>query len=162
MRNFVTGQDTKPFMSVKQVAEYLNLNEKKVYTLVNEGRIPGTKVTGKWMFPRELIDRWMLESSHGGVLTDRLVIMGSDDPLLFRLVLRYSQEIRAHALRGGFLQLRSAMRVEHLARDDTLDTGDVVGEQVVEPVQETVRRRVELAHRSRIIVLVGNYPHVNR
>ena len=89
---------TRPFMSVKQVAEYLSLNEKKVYTLVNEGRIPGTKVTGKWMFPRELIDRWMLESSHGGVLTDRLVIMGSDDPLLFRLVLRYSQEIRAHAL----------------------------------------------------------------
>ncbi len=89
---------TRPFMSVKQVAEYLSLNEKKVYTLVNEGRIPGTKVTGKWMFPRELVDRWMLESSHGGVLTDRLVIMGSDDPLLFRLTLRYAQEIRAHAL----------------------------------------------------------------
>ena len=89
---------TRPFMSVKQVAEYLSLNEKKVYALANEGHMPGTKVTGKWMFPRELIDRWMLESSHGGVMTDRLLIMGSDDPLLFRLVLRYSQEIHAHAL----------------------------------------------------------------
>ena len=85
-------------MSVKQVAEYLNLNEKKIYALVNEGQIPGTKVTGKWMFPRELVDRWMLESSHGGVMTDRLVIMGGDDPLLYRVILRYAQEIKAHAL----------------------------------------------------------------
>ncbi|MGA7982583.1 MAG: helix-turn-helix domain-containing protein [Chromatiaceae bacterium] len=67
------------FLDVKQVADYLNLNEKKVYALVAEGRIPGTKVTGKWMFPRELIDRWVLESSHGGLLADRLVIAGSDD-----------------------------------------------------------------------------------
>ena len=51
--------DSRPFMSVKQVAEYLNLNEKKVYALVNEGKIPGTKITGKWMFPRELVDRWI-------------------------------------------------------------------------------------------------------
>ena len=70
------------FMNVKEVADYLNLNEKKVYALAAEGRIPGTKVTGKWMFPRELVDRWMLESSHGGLLTDRLVLAGSDDPLL--------------------------------------------------------------------------------
>jgi len=53
------------FLDVKQAAEYLNLNEKKIYALVSEGRIPGTKVTGKWIFPRELIDRWMLESSRG-------------------------------------------------------------------------------------------------
>ena len=35
------------FLSVKQVAAYLQLNEKKVYALVNEGRMPATKVTGK-------------------------------------------------------------------------------------------------------------------
>ena len=51
-------------MSVRQVAEYLHLNEKKIYALVSEGGIPATKVTGKWMFPRELVDRWMLDSSH--------------------------------------------------------------------------------------------------
>ena len=89
---------TRSFMSVKQVAEYLNLNEKKVYALVNEGKIPGTKVTGKWMFPRELIDRWILESSHGGALTDRLVVAGSDDPLLYRLILQFAQDTRSHAL----------------------------------------------------------------
>jgi len=86
------------FLSVKQVAEYLHLNEKKIYALVNEGRIPATKITGKWMFPRELIDRWMLDSAHGGLLTDRLILGGSDDPLLFRIVMLYAQDTRSRAL----------------------------------------------------------------
>ena len=43
-----------PFLSVKQTASYLQLNEKKIYELANQGTIPATKVTGKWMFPREL------------------------------------------------------------------------------------------------------------
>jgi excisionase family DNA binding protein len=86
------------YLDVKQAAEYLNLNEKKVYSLVSEGRIPGTKVTGKWMFPRELIDRWMLESSHGGLLTDRLVLAGSDDPLLNRVVVNLARDIGGQGL----------------------------------------------------------------
>ena len=84
-------------MSVKQVSGYLQLNEKKVYALVNEGKIPATKVTGKWMFPRELIDRWMMDSAHGGLLTDRLVIAGSDDPLLYRAVTAFARDINAVA-----------------------------------------------------------------
>ena len=86
------------FMTVRQVAEYLQLNEKKKYTLATEEKIPATKVTGKWMFPRELIDRWMLESAHGGVFTDRLVIAGSEDPLLYRTLLRLSNNMKSHAL----------------------------------------------------------------
>jgi excisionase family DNA binding protein len=85
------------FLSVKQVAAYLQLNEKKVYALVNEGKIPATKVTGKWMFPRELIDRWMMDSAHGGLLTDRLVIAGSDDPLLYRVLTAFARDISAMA-----------------------------------------------------------------
>jgi putative molybdopterin biosynthesis protein len=104
------------FMSVKQVAAYLHLNEKKIYTLVNEGQIPATKVTGKWMFPRELVDRWILDSSHGGLLTDRLVIAGSDDPLLYRIVTQFVNDAGSHALisytptgtRGGLDLLQSS------------------------------------------------------
>lgn len=87
-----------PFLSVKQVSEYLQLNEKKVYTLANEGHIPATKVTGKWMFPRELVDRWMLDSSHSGLLKDRLTIAGSDDPLLYRVTNNFAVEMGSHAL----------------------------------------------------------------
>ncbi|MFL6654160.1 MAG: substrate-binding domain-containing protein [Sulfurifustis sp.] len=85
-------------MSVKQIAEYLDIHEKKVYALAAEGTIPATKVTGKWLFPRELVDQWLLESAHGGVLTDRLVIAGSDDPLLHRAVMQIANEIQGRAL----------------------------------------------------------------
>ncbi|MEJ2454443.1 MAG: helix-turn-helix transcriptional regulator [Candidatus Thiodiazotropha sp.] len=85
-------------MNVKQVAEYLHLNEKKIYALVNEERIPATKITGKWLFPRELVDRWMLDSAHGGLMTNRLIIAGSDDPLLYRLIMNFAQDTGAHAL----------------------------------------------------------------
>jgi excisionase family DNA binding protein len=86
------------FLDVRQAAQYLNLNEKKVYALVSEGRIPGTKVTGKWMFPRDLIDRWMLESSHGGLLCDRMIMAGSDDPLLHRVVGNLTRDLGPRAL----------------------------------------------------------------
>lgn len=86
------------FMSVRQVADYLDIHEKKVYALAAEGLIPATKVTGKWLFPRDLIDQWLLESAHGGVLTDRLVVAGSDDPLLFRAIMRLVNEVQGCAL----------------------------------------------------------------
>lgn len=86
------------FMSVKQVSEYLHLNEKKVYALAAEGKIPATKVTGKWLFPRHLIDEWMRQSSHGGVLTDRIAMVGSDDPLIWRAAMLLANEIQARAL----------------------------------------------------------------
>lgn len=95
-----TESEPPGFMSVKQVAAYLHLNEKKIYALVRERKIPATKITGKWVFPRVLVDRWLLESSHGGLLTDRLVITGSDDPLLHRLVLDMANRYEARALIG--------------------------------------------------------------
>lgn len=94
----VATHDPPRYMSVKQVADYLHLNEKKIYALASEGKIPATKVTGKWMFPRELVDRWMMETSHGGALMDRLIIVGSDDPLLSRLVYAFAEQAQAQAL----------------------------------------------------------------
>lgn len=92
------GHDTPRFMNVRQVARYLQINDKKVYALVNEGRIPATRLTGKWLFPRDLVDQWLLESSHGGLLTDRIVIAGSDDPLLYRAVTLMAAELQGRAL----------------------------------------------------------------
>ncbi|QIZ78010.1 helix-turn-helix transcriptional regulator [Ferrimonas lipolytica] len=81
------------FLNARQVADYLDLNEKKVYAMANERQLPGTKVTGKWLFPKALIDRWIIDSCHGGTLSDRLIIGGSDDPLLHHVVRRVSQRI---------------------------------------------------------------------
>src|SRR5210317_1266926 len=90
--------ETPRFMTVRQVASYLQVNEKKVYALVGEGKIPASKVTGKWLFPRDLVDKWILESSHGGLLTDRMLIAGSDDPLLYRAIMQVANEVQARAL----------------------------------------------------------------
>ncbi len=94
------GQRTPAFLNAKQLAEYLQINEKKIYALASDGRLPGTKITGKWLFPKSLIDHWLLESSHGGILTDRLLITGSDDPLLNRLVTDLINQFDAEALIG--------------------------------------------------------------
>jgi excisionase family DNA binding protein len=96
----VEPEDREPprFMTVKQAAAYLQVNEKKIYALVREGKIPATKLTGKWLFPRDLVDQWLLESSHGGLLTDRIVIAGSDDPLLFRAVTQVANALQSRAL----------------------------------------------------------------
>jgi putative molybdopterin biosynthesis protein len=83
---------------VHQASDYLQLNEKKIYALVNEGKIPATKITGKWMFPRELVKQWMLDSAHGGLLTDRLILSGNDDPLLHRVIIDLAEENGTHAL----------------------------------------------------------------
>ncbi|MGC3874394.1 substrate-binding domain-containing protein [Halomonas sp. GXIMD04776] len=89
-----------PFLNVHQVAELLHLNEKKIYQLASDGVIPATKITGKWLFPRRLVEHWILESCHHGVLADRLMITGSDDPLLAAMVMRLNQQQRGQAFYG--------------------------------------------------------------
>src|SRR5918999_5719495 len=76
-------------MQVREVARYLGINEKKIYFLAKAGKIPCTRVTGKWTFPKKLIDRWIEESASGLVgqprnLEERsiLLVAGSDDPSL--------------------------------------------------------------------------------
>ncbi len=86
------------FLNAKQVAEYLDLNEKKVYAMANERLLPGTKVTGKWLFPKTLIDRWIIDSCHAGTLSDRLIISGSDDPLLHYVIKRLSLQMGSSGL----------------------------------------------------------------
>ncbi len=46
-------------MNTKEVARYLDIHEKQVYILIKSGRIPATRGTGKWIFPKRLIDEWI-------------------------------------------------------------------------------------------------------
>jgi len=47
-------------LTTAEAADYLRLGERKLYELVADNRIPCTKVTGKWLFPRHELDRWVL------------------------------------------------------------------------------------------------------
>ncbi|MBI3015329.1 MAG: helix-turn-helix domain-containing protein, partial [Candidatus Tectomicrobia bacterium] len=53
---------TQEYLTTREVSKYLKINEKLVYRLIQEGGIPCTRVTGKWLFPKTLIDEWMLAS----------------------------------------------------------------------------------------------------
>ena len=52
-------QDPTPAMTVRQVAQYLNVNEKTVYRLAQRGGLPGFKVAGAWRFQRDDLDGWI-------------------------------------------------------------------------------------------------------
>jgi putative molybdopterin biosynthesis protein len=78
------------FLSTRDVARYLGVNEKKVYFLAKAGKIPCTRVTGKWTFPKKLIDQWIEESASRLSQSNPrersfLLVAGSDDPSLWIL-----------------------------------------------------------------------------
>lgn len=78
-----TGLD---LLTTSEAAAYLRIKERKLYELVAESMIPCTKVTGRWLFPRADLDRWLLAGMArppGVVPADPPPIVGgSHDPLL--------------------------------------------------------------------------------
>ncbi len=82
-------------MNTKEVAKYLDIHEKQVYLLIKAGKIPCTRVTGKWIFPVKLIDEWIQTTAHDGLQQARkrinsiegaLLAAGSNDPVLDMLL----------------------------------------------------------------------------
>jgi putative molybdopterin biosynthesis protein len=78
-------------LTAQEASQLLNINEKKVYALAQEGKLPGTKVTGKWIFPRAELQEYLrskaqqtLRRSFFESVINRKVILvcGSDDPAL--------------------------------------------------------------------------------
>ncbi len=75
------------YLTTKEVAALLRIKERKVYELVSEKAIPASRVTGKLLFPKDLIDAWVrreVEYRDGveGLANRPLVMAGSHDPLL--------------------------------------------------------------------------------
>lgn len=97
-RNSNPSLNESPFLTVRELADMLHVNQKKIYQLAGDGELPGTKVTGKWIFPRTLIDDWVLENSHGGVMSDRLLLAGSDDQLIHQVCDIAAIELQKSAL----------------------------------------------------------------
>lgn len=82
---------SEEMMNTKEVAQYLGIHEKQVYALIKSKRIPATRVTGKWVFPKKLIDEWIESNAKTGLEQARqksrriegaLLASGSNDPIL--------------------------------------------------------------------------------
>ena len=82
---------SEEMMSTKEVAKYLGIHEKQVYALIKSKKIPSTRVTGKWVFPKKMIDEWIESNAKTGLEQARqksrriegaLLASGSNDPIL--------------------------------------------------------------------------------
>ena len=94
----------KNLLSTKEVAQLLDVNEKMVYTLVSEKGLPATKVTGKWLFPRHLVEQWIeahtINYPENGIKLPPyhglLIIAGSNDMLLDKAINLFNTTNTAH------------------------------------------------------------------
>ena len=110
-------------LGTREIAEFLRINEKMVYTLISEKGLPATKVTGKWLFPLHLVERWLENEtinypkmpsplpSYRGLL----IIVGSNDILLDRLISLFNQRYSEHVAVFGNVGSLGGLRA--LSRD---------------------------------------------
>ncbi len=126
----------KKMLSTREVAEFLGVNEKMVYSLIAEKNLPATKITGKWLFPLHLVEQWVENSAvnfpeksvTSQMEMDLIIITGSNDLLLDQVISLFNSENSdqiavfgnlgslggIHALRKGICHIATA----HMLQDD--------------------------------------------
>lgn len=58
-------------LTLKQVAEYLQLAEKTAYRLAADGKLPGFKVGGSWRFKQQDLDAWIEQQKQNTTEDDK-------------------------------------------------------------------------------------------
>ena len=59
------------FMTLKEVADYIKLNENTIDHMAQKGEIPAQKVARQWRFDRAAIDTWMANRSSAARVVDQ-------------------------------------------------------------------------------------------
>ena len=162
----------KEMLTTKEVAEYLSINEKQVYRLIKEKKIPATRITGKWLFPKNVIDEWVMASARESVniSTQRsapesqVVIAGSNDLALELLAKntavqhpRYTISISNVGSLAGLIALQKGNC--HIAASHLLDleTGEYNSSFIKKHFSNLKIVLLNLAHREQgLIVKKGN------
>jgi putative molybdopterin biosynthesis protein len=163
---------TKEMLTTKEVAEYLSINEKQVYRLIKEKKIPATRITGKWLFPKGLIEEWIMKSARESVSIpgkqgsrdNQVVIAGSNDLALELLAKnttiqhpRYTYSISNVGSLAGLIALQNGNC--HIAASHLLDpeTGEYNSSFIKKHFPGLKIMAVNLAHREQgLIVKKGN------
>lgn len=167
--------EKKELFSTREVAQFLNINEKMVYTLIAEKGLPASKVTGKWLFPRHLVEQWLenqtinfpksgqpLPPYHG-----LLIISGSNDILLERTIFLFNRIYPEHVSvfgnlgsLGGIRALRRNLchvAASHLMQGDEKEYNFGVAKEELEQVPGVVN----FCQREQgIIISKGNPKHI--
>jgi len=126
-------------MTTREVAAFINVNEKMVYTLVAEKELPATKITGKWLFPQRLVEQWVdnnttnfpKQAAQLSATEGVIILAGSNDILLDQVISTYNASVNGslavfanvgsmggiHALRQGLCHIAAS----HLVQEDESD-----------------------------------------
>ena len=74
-------------MTLEEIADYLRLNEKTIYRLLNEDNIPAIKIGHLWRFKKSAIDKWLNKKSAGK--TAKILVIDDDETIcsLFKATL---------------------------------------------------------------------------
>jgi putative molybdopterin biosynthesis protein len=163
---------TREMFTTKEVAEYLSVNEKQVYRLIKEKKIPATRITGKWLFPKNLIDEWVMTSARESVTIsskryssdNQVVIAGSNDLALELLTKnanlrqpKYTISISNVGSLAGLIALQNGNC--HIAASHLLDleTGEYNSSFIKKHFPDLKIVLLNLAHREQgLIVKKGN------
>jgi putative molybdopterin biosynthesis protein len=165
---------TKEMFTTKEVAEYLSINEKQVYRLIKDKRIPATRITGKWLFPKNLIDEWVITSAREsitifnkrGAPDNQLVIAGSNDLALELLTKnvslqhpRYTISISNVGSLAGLIALQNGNC--HIAASHLLDleTGEYNSSFIRKHFPDLKIVLLNLAYREQGLIVRKGNPH---
>lgn len=126
----------KKLLSTREVAQFLDVNEKMIYSLISDKGLPATKITGKWLFPLHLVEQW-IDANTSNYPQPRtslpaydglLIITGSNDPMLDKAISMFNSNFSEHVAvfanlgsMGGLRALRRTlchMASSHLMQDN--------------------------------------------
>jgi excisionase family DNA binding protein len=160
-------------LSTKEVAKFLGINEKMVYTLISEKGLPASKVTGKWIFPRHLVEQWVeantvnFPESHKVLppYDGLLVISGSNDILLEKTLTIFNNRHSGHLAVfgnigsvGGISALRRSLC--HIATSHLLqENGNEYNFEFLQRQFERMPVVVNFCRRDQGVIIQKGNPH---
>jgi putative molybdopterin biosynthesis protein len=162
----------KEMLTANDLAEYLQIHKNQIYRLIKERKLPATKITGKWLFPKQLVDEWVTDSVMRSVRSEQeqeslgnwIVIAGSNDLALEVLTksvqTRFPQLIVSLSNTGSLAGLFALQGGTcHIAASHLLDTetGEYNSSYIKKNFAGLSVRIVNLAHREQgLLVKKGN------
>ena len=101
------------YLTTEEAAAHLRMSERKLYELVAAGTVPCSKATGRWLFPKQALDRWVAAGLVARPIAQDPppIVGGSHDPLL-EWALRESASGLANLPEGSEGGLRRLVRGE--------------------------------------------------
>lgn len=125
-------------MTVKQVAGYLNVNERTVLKLIADGALPGMKVGNQWRFRKAMIDVWLddqmlgvtpryVESPRGGSPQRMLALASCFQPV------HVIPELQGKTKTSVIVELAGLAQRLGLVRDETWFVGALIQRENVMP-----------------------------